>query len=1208
MNEQATYTFLPWVRQGIANQISGLSGSRATIPLNVTIMGDRVDGAGQQTSVISKEIQIYGPGDIVGIDSKNIVKVEPRNWITNFEPNYLPYIEFYDEDFPWRYSPLPNPTAGKHRLKPWLALVILKEDEFEDGKNIKDKPLPFIKLDASAKLQDLEQSWGWAHVHVNQSLVKDDDKIIENDQGHIVKELEKLLSKNPDLAYSRIVCPRKLDANEAYHGFLVPAFETGRIVGLGEDPSGVAAIEPAWVEANLADRQLPYYHRWYFRTGTVGDFEYLVRLLEPKPVDGRVGVRDMDVQKPGANLKGIREADLQGVLRLGGALRIPESSQKNLAEAKKYEYWAFRGDLSDAQILNLNTKNQPINISNLNPFQKNIASFLNLTDGYQDENAQVVNQTSDIVQEIDADPNIREEYDIKNNPDPIITAPLYGRWHALTQRLVEGKDGSKFSPNYNWIHELNLDPRWRVSAGFGTKIIQENQEDYMKAAWEQIGDILEANQKIKQGQLALVVSDIWYHTHLKPMKENYLGRWFNFATPVHNRIISPEITAFYNNSDSDEQSIDPISLVNTTIAYQKQESKLTSAVSSVNMRKIMRPRGKFVKRLPFNEAVNPDNLIDRMNTGEVSAAPPRETPEGIQTVNELAGEVRNEGIPSFILKLLELYPWLKWIALVLAFILLLLIILFSVSTVVIAVFTVIIGGLVYLYTLLNKWSKQLEATDQILEENQTPESIDDLPHSSDFKISYPEDNFTPTLKGNSDSVEAKNFKTALRNINTVYQQSAEVGIVLEKPSLDLGLINRTVYESLSPTLTIPRWIYSSVIIPRFILDQMKETFVEAMAYPKFDLPMYKPLVEYSAELFLPNINFIDQNSISILETNQKFIESYMVGLNHEFARELMWREYVTDQRGSYFRQFWEVNGLMDIDTITVQSLKNRYKKVLDDRYIADLQETYDQLKNPETLITDDFLEEAHTQIVKEELQDIKPIHYWSKFSKLGEHDNRELPGDTEEELVLVIRGELLKKYPTAVIYAHRAKWQTKTENGETVIDKTKERRLVELGPGEQDNPPMSKIKSPLYEAKVDPDIYFFGFDLTVDKAKGGDGGDPNDDPGWFFVIKERPGEPRFGLDIGEGNNINNDDQIEIWNDLSWGDLKPAVPNGGYIKISSSVNITADVTLPAGDEKLEQQEDDSQVSWNGDMNAAELAYILYQVPVLVAVHASEMLTN
>jgi hypothetical protein len=79
-----------------------------------------------------------------------------------------------------------------------------------------------------------------------------------------------------------------------------------------------------------------------------------------------------------------------------------------------------------------------------------------------------------------------------------------------------------------------------------------------------------------------------------------------------------------------------------------------------------------------------------------------------------------------------------------------------------------------------------------------------------------------------------------------------------------------------------------------------------MAYPVLDLPMYKPLADMSSELFLPNINLIPENSITLLENNQKFIESYMVGINHEMSRELLWREYPTDQRGSYFRQFWDV--------------------------------------------------------------------------------------------------------------------------------------------------------------------------------------------------------------------------------------------------------------------------------------------------------------
>ena len=54
---------------------------------------------------------------------------------------------------------------------------------------------------------------------------------------------------------------------------------------------------------------------------------------------------------------------------------------------------------------------------------------------------------------------------------------------------------------------------------------------------------------------------------------------------------------------------------------------------------------------------------------------------------------------------------------------------------------------------------------------------------------------------------------------------------------------------------------------------------------------------------------------------------------------------------------------------------------------------------------------------------IPPINRWKRSSVLGDHDHREKPGDQEEEVVLVIRGELLKKYPNAVIYAQRARWQ-----------------------------------------------------------------------------------------------------------------------------------------------------------------------------------------
>ena len=77
----------------------------------------------------------------------------------------------------------------------------------------------------------------------------------------------------------------------------------------------------------------------------------------------------------------------------------------------------------------------------------------------------------------------------------------------------------------------------------------------------------------------------------------------------------------------------------------------------------------------------------------------------------------------------------------------------------------------------------------------------------------------------------------------------------------------------------------------------------------------RALAALSQDWLLPGLDQVLPNTVSLLETNQAFIEAYMVGLNHEFSRELLWNEYPTDQRGSYFRQFWNVAGRIEFDNI-----------------------------------------------------------------------------------------------------------------------------------------------------------------------------------------------------------------------------------------------------------------------------------------------------
>jgi hypothetical protein len=202
-----------------------------------------------------------------------------------------------------------------------------------------------------------------------------------------------------------------------------------------------------------------------------------------------------------------------------------------------------------------------------------------------------------------------------------------------------------------------------------------------------------------------------------------------------------------------------------------------------------------------------------------------------------------------------------------------------------------------------------------------------------------------------------------------------------------------------------------------------------MAAPKFPQPMYAALRDLSQDLLLPGLNDVEQNAAVGLKTNKRFVESYMVGLNFEMGRELLWRGYPTDQRGTYFNQFW-------------------------DRAGTDAQQT----------------------------ADIDPIHLWG---------NRALGagGSTDEQFVILLRTELLRRYPTASIYAAPAV----QSNGKLIPD-----------------PAEANEKHPAFRGSLPPDVTFIGFDLKVRTAVGGNGaGD-----GYFIIIQEQPTEPHFGMDVG----------------------------------------------------------------------------------------------
>ncbi|GAA0418492.1 hypothetical protein Acor_19470 [Acrocarpospora corrugata] len=1016
MTDIGTYSFLPWLRRGVANLMSAAPGgtTRARIGVDLKLTGQAV-GGGTRSAPIHRDVELYGPGDVAGLDARSIVRTEPRAGITNFEPNYLPFVEFYDEDLPWRYTPAP--PDGSKRLAPWLALVVLAGGEFVDGA-AGGKPTPFVLVEDPGVFPAAGELWAWAHVHVNGGLGTA-GTVVSDNMAQVLPRFDAVVGANPDHGLSRLLCPRRLSPDTAYHAFVMPVFESGRLAGLGLDPGATpSATHSAW--GGYPGRDEPahycYYHRWSFRTGVVGDFEYLVRLLKPRRMDPRVGRRDMDARAPLPGLPGIDVPGLGGVLRLGGALRIPEINLDQAAreEAERYEHW---------------------DVPFPHPFQTALADFIELSDDYASGDAA--------------------------DPDPVVTPPLYGRWHARTSRLLEATEPQLHA---NWVHELNLDPRFRAAAGFGTTIVQENQETYLAAAWQQVGAVLEANRRIRLGQLTREVAGSLHRRHLVAQAAADSGRVLAITAPVHPRIVHSGVT-----------------VARGLLVSRVARGPLTSA-----MRRISRP-GSTVVRALTRQGDPPRRLLAAIADERATAARPKAAPPGVPTSETLVQR-------------------------------------------------------------LDQHRDQVSV--QLARDDRKPELVALLPRSDQFTLWEPGKESPRLEQTPHDSPTGVRIKDGVEGNAEVIRASTEAGAEPVRPGVDVDGLAEAALDLLDPEVTVPRRVLSGVDIPPRL---QPAAFREVMAYPEIDLPMYRPLAEKSSELFLPNLTLIPPDSITMLETDQRFIEAYLVGLNHEMARELLWREYPTDQRGSYFRQFWDPAHQLPVPGETDAQRRER-------------------------------------------VRDIPPLHQWTLASPLGAHDQHDQGEDPgEDEVVLVIRGELLKRYPTAVIYAQRAKWR-RTEEG--TIDPSAERELDDLTPAEQQNPPPGKLRMPLFGAKVDPDIAFLGFDLTVEEALGQDPSVPDADPGWFFVLRERPGEPRFGLDIARTGNLN------VWNDLAWDDIAPGSP---FIPVGPAAPVHH-LTEPTGadTEKHDQWAEDRFLHWGADLNSSEVAYILYQAPVLVAVHAGELL--
>ena len=398
-----------------------------------------------------------------------------------------------------------------------------------------------------------------------------------------------------------------------------------------------------------------------------------------------------------------------------------------------------------------------------------------------------------------------------------------------------------------------------------------------------------------------------------------------------------------------------------------------------------------------------------------------------------------------------------------------------------------------------------------------PQQITSLPGFSGWKPLAEDDTLPAHTDHGPDSPEAAAFRGAAAAWATWLQGFEQAPQPASNPALDTGALRGDINARIDPNVTVARRTRSLVAVGTW--DGAGDDLEPVLAAPRFPQPMWEPLRALSQQYVLPGIETMEPNSLMVAEPNAEFIEAYMVGLNHEIGRLLLFAEFPTDQRGTCFRQFWDPRG---------------------------------QVPAPAPGTTDD----------------IGAIDGW-KGGELGSH----LATADLDMLVLLIRGDLLHRYPDLAIYAAPAVWTGAVGTHTRAPDPDPKKELY-----------------PLFRGSLAPDITFVCFSpLDPGGAKGALVQSKASDPaGWFFVLQQHSTEPHFGLGAALGAKQGNPADP---NSITWDDFADA---NGNLPDFAPVTIPSWWTVSWG----------SGPRWGSE--AAATAALSLQQPVRVAFHASELL--
>ncbi|MFF3543286.1 hypothetical protein ACFYXD_15740 [Streptomyces platensis] len=1102
------YTFAAWDRSGAAASLADPDDLARTIPVRGQLRATGSVNGGSQQPV---HMQFYGPGDVTALDQRQIVRVHPLPGTPDAETTEFPLVEFERSDLPWLFSPLaPGPTG---LLRPWLALVCVpaaKRPHREAG-----RPLPVLRVSAD-ELPDPSFLHLWAHAQMI--------------AGH---------ETDPRTSISRLLAPRRLLAHTDYVACVVPAFEAGRLAGLGDSGGD---LTPAWSQA--AETELPVYFSWAFSTGEGGDFETLADRLQARPLPRSAGRRPLDVSNPGLLGSGPGNVTQQ----VESALRNPEALPR--------DPWPVDA-ASDRWRHELASALRPVQADD-GPEDPDVLPPL--YGGFHALRTHVKADATGWLDTLNLDPRRRvaaglgtrsvqrEQEDLMASAwAQLADVRAANRFLDLSRlaRLVGSclhtRHVSPLSPD-EFLH-LAMPLRSRAlfgSATLGTRIQDSALPTAMSSTAfrratrprgtlsrrvalvaAQGGDNLDrapfstalttmaasgvglaAAKFDPDGAVAFgVAPELVVAAERLPSVRAALGQvnapsefWPALTDKAVHRAVARDVTAvqlaaappipadvlqssFRLNSLSEiavpasflaGARLTPAGdlLLTSGRAVPAALAALTQGATADgsftgswsgpwdslgetpagswhgDCRGAWRcggaPGGRWSGVFTGNWADDPSGETGTWRaafTGTWESDTDRGTWQGVCTGTYDTLEIFSDGTftgtwrsdakhGSWHGRCPGTWDWDStgnggiWRALCTGDL--------HLSVTDGATPAAEIWQHDHLGEVLSGWRPETGIPlEKVLDPDYVARQAGQLPAD-------------PVLGLTAEGMR----KTIVSSQQRVYQV-ADAPPVPPQETFPAADAHRDLVALTHPSRAVSAVVESRIQRP----ESGGADDAPVLWAPTFGDPMWKPLAAQSTEWLLGGLEHVEPDTATLAVTNPDFVEAYLVGLNHEFARELRWREYPTDQRGTYFTAFWGAGA------------------------------------------------------------DIEPIPRWKAELPVGEHQLAE-PG----RVVLVLRSALLRRYPGATVYA---------------------------APLNGTEPDDTRAQPPIFRGGLDSDTTFLGFALTKDELLA---------TPWCFVIAEQPTEPRFGLDdlpnpaVFPGKYVPPSaatvppTDADDWNNLHWGHL------------------------------------------------------------------------